>query len=344
MRIIYYLIAFSICSCSLKDTNIRISFSDNFSVKGIIGSEIYSEMAGISIFDTVVVVNGFNLSVNQHILSFYNLSSTELIKRCLTVGNGPNEIKVPGLVKISGDYLFLHDFISKKLYEFNVDYLLFSNEIQPDNIYSLDENAFFIDYLPDDEFLISYANRSHSDVLISFMNKEGLSVESNNIIDEIKPYDCFVDADLKRSMGLFSYAIHPFKPLYAFAFRFNNTFAITNNNGNVLVKLEGERVIQKTLQLNMQSWFEAYGVIKCDENYIYCAYKGVKFDRNNPKQEPVYAKNIHIFSWDGNPIANIELDHPLQDFDISCDQKKIIIISQRTGTIVTYDMPVFTKK
>jgi hypothetical protein len=145
-----------------------------------------------------------------------------------------------------------------------------------------------------------------------------------------------------QTMALFSYVKHPDVPLYALAYHLVDVLAIINKDGEVITKLYGPHFISQTPARGMMKRYEAYHSIKCDSDYIYCAFKGFELELSMTEM-PLMASTINMFTWKGEPVASLKLDHTFQEFEIVPEYSKIIIFSPENGKLVKYDMPNFKR-
>ena len=77
--------------------------------------------------------------------------------------------------------------------------------------------------------------------------------------------------------------------------------------------------------------------IKSDDDFIYCLYKNkLPFDKKTGMFS-TYANELNIFNWEGDPLAKLVFDHPVQTFTTSRENNKIITYAPDIDELVEYD-------
>lgn len=337
--IIFALLLIFACN-SEKNTSFD-KFPKIYSLSGNEGGDVFSRLSGLSVYDSILIINKFNLPPGEKMLSFHSINGSRFFKKALSVGRGPAELNFPGWVRVFGDYLYVHDPIKKELYEYNLPELIYAGNENYNKRYKLSKQQMVLEYLPGNEFLISYANRENSEYLLSFLDYDGAYRPEINMPNNIHAYPKPVDKETMSTMGLYSYTKHPDKPLYAFAFRFADVFAITDEKGKVIAKISGPDHIEQTPTFNQKSWYEAYSDIKSDKKYVYCVFKGFEFTPVGINETPEMANQIHVFTWDGKPVASISLDHHIGSFEVIPEHSLIVVVSTDNGKLIKYELPDF---
>jgi hypothetical protein len=336
MRYLILILIFS--ACTKGKENYFNTFPQAFQLKGEISHDVLYKMGNLSIHDSLLVVAGLNLSRGDKMVQLYNLNSMKLYNSYIEIGDGPTELPVPIGIRLGFGNLYVHELSRSSIYEYNLQDLSIHDDDASFIQHTLDPEIFFLDFEPEQQHLISFARRDNHDTLISFINYDGTIDITSHINNSIRAYSEEIDQITVQSNGLFSYCKHPDLEHYAFAFRYADKVAVVDKTGNVLHAMIGPLKLKQTPGVN-QTLIEAYRQIRCDENFIYCAYKGNILEANPNYNFPVLATTIYVFNWNCQPVAKLILDYDIMDFDIDHKHQRIVTWSNMTGSLVMYELP-----
>lgn len=85
-----------------------------------------------------------------------------------------------------------------------------------------------------------------------------------------------------------------------------------------------------SLKQTKERVWENYVEIHSTASYIYASYVGKPLIELYPNDIIVpgdYPAEIHVWDWDGNPVKQIQLDHPIYSFTVSPDDKYLLATS-----------------
>jgi len=84
-------------------------------------------------------------------------------------------------------------------------------------------------------------------------------------------------------------------------------------------------------------------LIKSDNDFIYCLYKNKPLI-DEKTNLPVYTNKINVYNWSGNPVAQLNFNHPVQTFTIDRKNNKIITYAPDMDSFMVYNYPDEIKK
>lgn len=134
--------------------------------------------------------------------------------------------------------------------------------------------------------------------------------------------------------------VHPRKHLFAAVYHLFPVLRIYHSTTGDLkreVKLKTNQPFPDALvdpnislmQTRERVW-ENYLEIHSTESYIYASYVGKPLIELYPNDIIVpgdYPAEIHVWDWNGNPVRQIQLDHPIYSFTVSPDDKYLLATS-----------------
>jgi hypothetical protein len=75
-----------------------------------------------------------------------------------------------------------------------------------------------------------------------------------------------------------------------------------------------------------EGFLNYYWKIKSTEEFIYALYSSTGRPGES-EDSPDFGSVIHIWKWDGTPVMEIELDRSIHSFDVTPDNKQLIVSS-----------------
>jgi hypothetical protein len=168
-------------------------------------------------------------------------------------------------------------------------------------------------------------------------NKKGKVIDSLNIKNKTEIYPDVNKKDLTAER-LFIHIDHPSNEKIIIAYRYADIIVGIDYKGNILFQAQGPDMIRESPSKNNKK--VTYSSIKYTKNKIFGLYNGGHI-RKGPKDKPKYSENIFVFDWQGQPIANLQLEHPTQSFAIDKENERIITYAADLGEVVCYEIPSF---
>ncbi len=328
-----------VVSCNRKHEKITFSkFEQEYNVLAANGNIKENFIHGILYaYDSLYIMT--NTPNNNHQIHVYNRTFEHITSSGIT-GRGPGEITNPFLATLDNDngIIWFFDMGRKELLKYPVDSILLNPGFLPTKSVPIPEDIpVIIRYKPQGVELFSFANIASNDILISFFNHEGEIIDSNQIVrsEKLRNLDNLnQDAHI---LATYIYDKHPQKDLYVIAYRFSDIITVVDSKGGVVAINQGPDLIDQIPDVLNDDQKLTYADLRTDENYIYALYLGDL--RINKNQQPNLPTSIHIFDWNANPIARLNLDHPIPGFTKCDNLNRLISFSLISGDIVYYDLP-----
>ncbi len=327
-------------ACQKKSIHHKfLKFDHEFSLKAkqVAIDEVYTH-GRFSFYDTLLIIT--NTPGNEHQIHIYN-KNFKYITSSGKSGKGPGEIANPFFASLDSKHgiVWFLDMGKRNIFKFPVDSMLKNPQFLSAEKESMPVPSaipILLQYYPYGDDLFSCANYFSDKYLISFFNKNGevidsLGITKSELLDNIN------SSDKRIPKVTFLYEKHPKKELYALVYKYSDIVVIINNKGEVISISQGPDMINQNPDALIGNHRIAYAEIHCDEHHIYALYNGNYVTDEN--QHPNYPQIIHVFDWDGKPVAKLDLDHPIVLFTLQNDVKRAVAFSQSSGEIVYYDFP-----
>jgi len=256
-------------------------------------------------------------------------------------GRGPGEITNPffATVNKTTGILYYLDMGKKKIHKFPIDSIIKNPAYLSDESKAVsipDKIPIILQFYPMENNLFSCANYFSDSTIISFFNEKGQVVDSLSI----KKSSLLENTNSKNKIVprvTFLYKKHPTKELYVIAHKYSDILTIIDNSGNIIANIQGPDMINYSKNLLKANYKSAYDYLECDNEYIYALYNGKNIV--NKEMIPNYAQTIHVFNWNGKPIARVALSQSHSIFSLQYNPKRIVSFSQSSGEIVYYNLP-----
>ncbi len=329
---------FFLFSCSENSVNIKFTkFPNEYSLKATdISLDEFYKHGRLHFYDTLTIIT--NTPGDKKQIHIYN-KNFKYITSSGAIGRGPGEITNPFLATLDDEngVIWFLDMGKKKILKFPLDSMLINPRFLPTEAIPIpSEIPIILGYASIGENLFSFSNIFSNSVLIAFQNKKGDIIDSLEIVksNQLKNLD---NISPKQPLATYMYKKHPNKNLFAIGYRFSDIIAIINAKGEVIAISQGPDMINQVPDASKRDQLSTYTDIQCDENYIYALYRGDHvFDDN---MNLVVPKTIHVFSWDGTPVAKLNIEHSGVALTIQNNPKSFFTFSMSTGGIVSYNFP-----
>lgn len=173
---------------------------------------------------------------------------------------------------------------------------------------------------------------------INQTRKSPLSVDyfnpGTNEISSFVDYPDFgieVPENVKRSVYNYTVDLKPDKQLFALAYSFSPLLRISNKEGSTIheIYING---LQKQIDFqnlgkkegNLLNGIVYYTYIKATDRYIYLMYepqKGERVSEHEYHMKPIGEKELHVFDWNGKPVARMTLKNGTRSFTPTPDDR-----------------------
>jgi len=335
------LIIYFLCSCNQKHIVEFSDFPKTYRLKGVkVEDERYFKGGVVHILDTLLILS--STPEKAECIHLFSKNSFKYILSTGRMGGGPGEISSMGLgcIDKTKDVIWYRDLGKKRLWKFKIRAVLAESAYLPSDYLSLPKNKFFIQFFPEKNGLFSYAN-SDQKVLISFFNKKGKLVDSLDIPNCINVYNK-LNEDTRMYTSTYLYRSHPREKLYAIAYRMADVLAVIDPGGRVISKTWGPGRIKEDPQYGNNNYSETNESLVVSDTFIYCLYLGRKsLEQKSGEITVNHPRQVHIYNWQGKPVARIDLEFSATTFDIDFENNRMITFSPETGGFVYYDLPDF---
>jgi hypothetical protein len=271
-----------------------------------------------------------DLYSTDSIISVYSTKSFEKIGTIGIYGEEPGHILLPGRLALSANKkkLFLVDNAKGHIVSYDIDSSLNHSDYLPSNFISYPSEIFvsFIEHLKEDIFITRQLD-INDDLLIKF--------KSENIIDTIgKWYRTDDPVILMDDFTQYYYGIskHPYQERFASSYNKYDVIQITDSVGNSTFTIGPEKISYK----DIKNEYVTYSWTYTSEDYIFAAYQGEEF---TPQLTTAFNK-IHVFDWNGKPIARFNLDIPVLNFTIDMGSNLIYALADNENRdFVIFELP-----
>lgn len=302
------------------------------------GFKLDFKIAFLDVYDSLLLITETKTTNTIHL---YNKNNFDHILSTGKIGRGPGEIKSPGFYvfdKAKG-ILWTPDLGDDEIMKWKIDNLLKKRaSYQPTASYTPPSSLWptpCFSQLNDSTFL--YRVQNNPDYYFYGADKKGKVIDSLNIKNKTEIYPDVNKKDLMTER-LFTHIVHPSEEKIIIVYRYADIIVGIDFNGNILFQRQGPDMIQESPSQDFKK--NTYASFKYIKNKLFGLYNG-GYVRKNPKDKPKYSENIFVFDWQGQPIANLQLEHPTYTFALDKENKKIITYATDLGELVSYEIPSF---
>jgi hypothetical protein len=279
---------------------------------------------------------------DNHQIHIYNKESFELIKTAGVVGRGPGEVINPGLCYVNDSTMmvWLTDMGRRSVLGFSIRDIIENDFSGFNTTVLLPESIFVIArFQAHHDTIFSYADAARPEYLISFFDTAQTLRDSLSVPDQLDLYQSGEVAPDRRMIQFnYFYSFNKKGDRIAVAYRYSDVITILDKRGKILKKVTGPDFIE---QIPGESDKEVltYQCLCTDDRYIWAAYKNKpRFDEET-NSIPQFAATIHVFDWNGKPIARLVTDHPVSSVVVDRDNGRIVTFCPGTSGFVWYEIP-----
>ncbi|MGC9342344.1 MAG: BF3164 family lipoprotein [Bacteroidales bacterium] len=329
------------CNINDKSTIEFKSFPKKYNLNGLIVETEEKYKGGyVETFDSLLILT--NTPNNKCQIHIFNKNTFEYISHGGITGRGPGELAnaLLGVLDTGENCIWIPDYASKKISKFEIDSIINNNAYLPESRIPLPENLILIFYLPLGNRLFS-ASSFEPGKLIIFFNYEGKIIDSLAIEDKINLYESEgFQSSPNRIINYYTYTIHPDFKKIALAYSYSDHMIVINTKGDIINKTYGPNKIFQFPNPGNPDRITTNSFIKSNEDMIFCLYNGKrKFDVET-NLIPTFGNHIHIYDWDGHPIADLELQFDAMSFALDFTSNRIITYSPEANTFVCYNFNI----
>lgn len=300
------------------------------------GLKLDFKIAYLDVYDSLLLITE---SKTVNTIHLYNKNNFAHLLSTGKIGRGPGEIKSPGFYVFDKEkgILWTPDLGDDEIMKWEIERLVKKRKsYQPAVTYNPPSCLWptpCFSQLNDSTFL--YRVQDNPNYYLYAANKKGKVIDSLNIKNKTEIYPDVSKKDLTAER-LFTHIVHPSEERIIIAYRHADIIVGIDYKGNILFQAQGPDMIRESPSKNNKK--VTYSSIKYTENKIFGLYNGGHI-RKGPKDKPKYSENIFVFDWQGQPIANLRLEHPTQSFALDKENERIITYAADLGEIVCYELP-----
>lgn len=294
----------------------------------------------VDLLDSLIVIGEFQ-DVSG-VVKIYSKSTFRHLGSFGTIGKGPNEYIAPGMLKVSTNTksIWFIDYPKIKFIGVKVNAILQKGE--EESISPSIEFSFPVNLMP----IFSYHVKSDSTVLLpcstdsslfsvidmhgKLIEKLGPAHESQNKIPQLSKnyfYSRFMAFNEQREIAICAYYFHDRITQYCFR---ENTYKELIGRGYTE---QAPQVLNDGNVVNNRVYFLS---VKSNRDLVYALYLGG--DYHNPDFTRNDPKNIFVFDWDLNPVANLKFSCPITDFAVDSSGRIYVLTSDNSNPLKVFQL------
>ena len=339
--IIFLIFIIFLQSCHKKSTPPEsISFNKHIKLNNLdinLKNDLLIQPMFIRIKDSILyAMDRLNTKGVIHLISLKDFS---LIQSIGLLGKGPKEIVMASMFNIHNDYIWICDGPGSKYLGYKIKDV-FNNVKEPSKVIKID-NVQVLSY-PVIEGNYIYYQGGKDSYAVNILNWKSKEIEK-----KIGKFKCDSSFSFIAAYQYYDpiFSKHPHKDFFATGYRNFDIIDIHRNGKNM--KLKGKAEIEPEGTNYGYNYIKnpnsktAYLSIKSDENFIYALYLGkIWRDPKRPFNALNHPKTLQVLTWEGESIAEIQLNNPVHDFDIDLLNKRIITINPLNENLFdVYEFP-----
>jgi len=342
IRYIIFLSILILVSCTKKSENYFSSFKTIINLHGErINLEIPFKDGSLYLYDSLIIFT--NTLYKNRYIHLFDRKGLKYLTSSGLIGRGPGEIINPffAIPDNKRGIIWCMDHGRREILKFPIDSIMINPDFLPSFGLPVPAQKYIIiHYEPYNDELFSFYD-DDPDILISFFNQKGEILDSlqiENKIEILKQSDPAVNQNIVS----YIYKFHPLKNKIAIAFRFSDILAVVDNKGNIINIIQGPDKINQIPDYSNPDLIVTYFDVVTDAKYVYCLYNEEKKQimSTSGNRIPTLPKKLHVFDWEGNPIAQINFEFSVCSVVIDRCYKRIITFSPEIGDIVCYELPL----
>ncbi len=335
-NIIQCFVIFQFISCNNYETRYN-KFPVHKELKGMsMDCDHFLSPSQILLQDNKIIISDKN-SKNGRAILFFDLKEKKCLGFSGMIGKGPRELLTPWKLFAPDDdekHFLVMDVLKNKLFKFHIDSAINEPKYLPSKI-----------NLPKDISLVFDAGMIN-DSLFGFIPTVSVSSKlqkgriivtnpSGNLVNVIARYPN-KDLPSEANMAGFTssyrgyFTVNPDKSKIAIVTRLSDRVDIYSAAGNLLHSTYGSHKGKIHAELDgfrihpiRGKCIMGYTKVHSTNKYIYALFSGELYGTMGSE----YADNLHVFTWDGKPVAAYHLNARLIDFVVDDPNNKIYGLS-----------------
>jgi hypothetical protein len=332
--------------CQQKEGEIErfIEFPETMELKGHKLDAGFKHHGSIRIFDSLLVMGTRSPEANIHI---YDAKAFEHIASAGRIGKGRTEslwVGYPSWDK-NKRVVWCRNLHNNNTWKFEIDSILSHPDYEPTQFFQLPPKERFPNIRSLEPFKngLYTQNSNKRECFLTVFNDEGKIVDS--IPNKTDIYPDYDPIDLTGRIWYYHH-INLQKKKIVFAYHHADIIVCTDFEGNVLFKRQGPDMIKEENPKHMSikkeasmDYKETFLRIQSDQKYIYCLYNGrngVSWGKNKDQFINPHPKNLFIYTWEGQPVMKLRLDHPTGSYALDKENDRIITLAKDIGKYVYY--------
>lgn len=288
-----------------------------------------------------VLLNPISMSANDSLLIVFNWD-TDTIFRVFSIpeftykgwfglkGRGPEEFLIcnPSSFRVYSDGIQLVDLTKVFIVDFVNDSV--NNNLIVKNRYSIPSSLIPFNnvFMLDDINIYGINSMEDSPSEYDFFNKETKATGSLINFPEL---DSNVSPKIRRRIFVNLLEVKPDKSRFVMMYNYYPVLRIFNNDIEVLHEIFIDNLPKqirfKSLGTKHSNFFKGiiyYSYLKVTEKYIYTLFElqtGEKVREREYRAKSIGSQELHVFNWEGQPVARIKLNNKILSFAPSPDNK-----------------------
>ncbi|MDR3235285.1 MAG: TolB-like 6-bladed beta-propeller domain-containing protein [Prevotellaceae bacterium] len=331
-KVLFLVILFSFFSCIGKEKK----YDDEFEVKKNVElhSIEYPDILGTSMQllmnDSLILINDFR---GDSLIHVFNIKNLNLVRKIVSVGNGPNELISPLEIQRTDSNLYIYYRQANILYSIPWSVITEGSKYMK-KLFQISPESNHLYPLSDSIFISS-----------GFHPKRYALIEKGEIFKEFGEYPAYWNGEKNipdKARAMFhqtDFLKHPAKQrLLTYSSHIIEIYDdILNLNEPLLVKskLLGKYRYKFTVGNILSTDREAdieIGIVyvACSHDYIYVVYNPNKYNYEGK------GSNILVYDWNGNPIELLQFNKTISCLVIDEDERKGYVIAEDPNDSLMY--------
>jgi len=338
---IYFVMVFFVLACQPAEyKNFKVFPKEVFLVANIIETpQVLMKPMEVLILDEAVIVKDFKA---DHFFHVFSNPGLKYLGSQVRRGRGPGEeiFIHPGIQKTLGNSFFYQTMNGLNTISFSTE----NQELQIVESIILPSNFTFFDFQDlfkiSDLYFGSHDPRrvSRRSEFIGFCPKENRIFEFGTGFPNFERRLTF---EQKKQLSANVVSVRPDNKKFASAFLLFPFIRIYNaHNGQLKTEIRFENnqqfpegfIMGSPTNQELSMIMNNYRAVKSTNNFIYALYVGktnqdLSYDWNDLAAFGNHSNEIHVFSWEGEPVKRILLDRAIFSFDVTHDDRTLIASS-----------------
>jgi hypothetical protein len=332
-HIILLIVLFFLFACSDRKNN----YKDVFEIKKNVELNLieYPDILGLSMQllkkDSLFLINDFR---GDSLIHVFDMKNMQLIRKIISVGNGPNEFISPLEIHFTDNNLYIFYRQAFLLYSLPNSMILEEGENMK-KLFQAPSKANHLYPLSDSVFISSGF----------YQKRYALIDQKGQVFKEFGEYPAYwggeddIPVEARAMFHQTNFLKHPNIPyLLTYSSHIIEIYDIVNSNDPVLIKniLMGkynyDYTVGNILTANKRADTERGIVyVAYSHKYIYVVY-----DPNKNMNEEDKGSQICVYDWNGNPIELLQFDKNISCLVIDEDEKKGYVIAANPNDSLMY--------